>query len=189
MFPVQNVGHCRGGVSAPQCDSGEIIGRPGFGHPSLLAQDPPRKYPTIRAQDPALPGRSIDKGKDRLLRTLKRIEPAAPVEIAEGSIVAGKQEMVAVVDPAAELRIEIGSAAPAGMKARFVQTYLATCSSKLDCGSETGKTGANDMRCTRPDAHMRPCRNTSQSLCEVDRLRRAVGSRHSERSKAASVAW
>ena len=132
---------------------------------------------------------SLCRRNSRLARTSKRIERAAPFEIAKRSLVTGKQKMVAVVDSAAEFRIEIGSAASAGMKARFVQTYLATCSSKLDCGSETGKTGANDMRCTRPDAHMRPCRNTSQSLCEVDRLRRAVGSRHSERSKAASVAW
>ena len=188
-MPVENVGHCRRGVGAPQCDSGKIIGHPGFGHPSLRARDPPRKYPTIRAQDPALPSRSINERKDRILRALKRIECAAPFEIAECSTITGKQEMVAVVDPATEFRIEIGSAAPAGMKARFVQTYFTTCGSKLDRGSKTGKTGANDMRCAWPDTHMRPCRSASQSLREVDRLTRAAGSRHSERSKAASVAW
>jgi len=96
--------------------------------------------------------------------------------------------MVAVVDPATEFRIEIGSAAPAGMKARFVEPYSATCSSELDCRSKTGKTGANDMRYACTDTHMRPCRSTSQSLREVDRLTRAAGSRQPECSKAASVA-
>src|SRR5438046_619755 len=100
--------------------------------------------------------------------------------------------MVAVVDAAAELRVPIRSAAPAGVTAGFVEPHAAPLGGKLDCGSETGETGADDMHCAllgaHGRAHMRPWRNASQSLSGFGRLTRAVGSRHPERTSAVSVA-
>src|SRR6266849_1924672 len=95
--------------------------------------------------------------------------------------------MVAVVDSAAEFRVEIGSAAPAGMTTGFVQLYPPTCGAEFDRGGKTGETGPDDMHRARPGSHMRPCRSTSQSLNRVDGPTRMAGSRHPERSKAASV--
>ena len=46
-----------------------------------------------------------------------------PFEIVERRPVAGKEQMIAVVDAAAELGIEIGAAAPAGMRRSFVQLH------------------------------------------------------------------
>ena len=57
--------------------------------------------------------------------------------------------MVAVVDPAAELRIEIGTAAPAGMTTGFVELHPATLGGQLDRGGKTGETGADDMHGAR----------------------------------------
>ena len=57
--------------------------------------------------------------------------------------------MVAVVDPTAEFGIEIGAAAPAGMRGGFVQKYGATAVGKLDRRGKAGEPGADDMHATR----------------------------------------
>ena len=46
--------------------------------------------------------------------------------------------MVAVVDGEAEGRLEIGTAATAGMARKFVQDDLAILARETDCGRQTG---------------------------------------------------
>jgi len=96
--------------------------------------------------------------------------------------------MVAVVNSAAELCVQIRAATPAGMPTGFVEPDPATSSGKLDRGGETGETRADDMHRAQPSTHKNPCRNTSQSLSGFDRLTRSAGLRHPERTRAESVA-
>ena len=99
--------------------------------------------------------------------------------------------MVAVVDPASELGIEIGPAASAGMRGSFIQNDATTGLGECGRRREPGEACANNMHATRAHCrpHSKPWRNTSQSLSAVDTPTRSVGSRHSERCSAESVAW
>jgi len=90
---------------------------------------------------------------------------------------------------ATEFRIQIRTAAPAGVTAGFVEVYPVTLGGELDRCGEASETGADDMNGTRPRYHTRPCRNTSQSLSGFDMFTRIAGSRHPERNSAESVAW
>ena len=97
--------------------------------------------------------------------------------------------MIAIVNAAAELRIQIRTAAPTGVTAGFIEPHTATVAGKPDRSGEASETGPDDMRCTRPRDHMRPYRSTSQSFSGFDTFMRVAGSRHPERNKAESVAW
>jgi len=103
-------------------------------------------------------------------------------------MVAREQEMVAVVDPAAEFRIQVRTTAAARMMAGLVNLYPAARSSQLDRCGKSSEAGADHMHRTQPHYHTRPCRNTSQSLSVLDTLTRVAGSHQFERSKAESVA-
>ena len=94
--------------------------------------------------------------------------------------------MVAVVDPAAELRIEIGAAASPGVWGGFIQNDAATGLGERHRRCKPGEARPDDMHATRArrSPHNTPWRNTSQSLSAVDTPTRSVGSRHSERSDA-----
>ena len=72
--------------------------------------------------------------------------------------------MVAVVDAAAELGIQIRAASPAGVTAGFIKPHAPTLGGKLDRSGEASETGADDMHRAQRRSHTRPCRNTSQSL-------------------------
>ncbi len=98
--------------------------------------------------------------------------------------------MVAVVDPAPKLGIEIGAAAAAGAGGGFIEDYGAAAIGERDRRCEPGEACTNDMHATRARRrdHIKPWRNTSQSLSNVDRPTRSVGSRHPERWSAESVA-
>ena len=52
-------------------------------------------------------------------------------------VVTGKQEMVAVVDPAAEVRILVGSATAAGVRGGFVHNHGTTGSGEPNRRSQT----------------------------------------------------
>jgi hypothetical protein len=97
--------------------------------------------------------------------------------------------MVAIVNAAAELRIQIRTAAPASVAASFIESHTPTLGGKPDRSGEASETGADDMCRTQPRYHTRPCRNTSQSLSGFDTFTRVAGSRHPERNRTDSVAW
>jgi hypothetical protein len=110
-------------------------------------------------------------------------------EIAERPVVAGQQEMISIVDAAAELCIQIRTATPAGVTAGFIKPHAPTLGGQPDRSSEAGEAGADDMHRAQFCSQTRPCRNTSQSLTGFDTLTRVAGSRHPERSRAESVEW
>src|SRR5271155_5299189 len=98
--------------------------------------------------------------------------------------------MVAVVDPAPELGIEIGAAASAGVGGSFIQNDAATGIGEGDCRRPPGDARPNNKHGTGtpPCRQNKPWRNTSQSFTEVDTPTRSVGSRHPERWSVESVA-
>ena len=76
------------------------------------------KRPSLSAQRPALAAGEIDEGKARARRAGQAVA-SAPIaaQIAERGVVAGQQEMIAVVDRHAERGVVIGAAAAAGLRA------------------------------------------------------------------------
>src|SRR5215831_3621454 len=99
--------------------------------------------------------------------------------------------MVAIVDPAAQLRVEIGTAAPAGVPRSFMQKHEAAGIGKPDRRSKASQPRSDDVHASRDRSrvHRKPWRNTSQSFSDFDTPTRAAGSRHPERSRAESVSW
>jgi hypothetical protein len=61
--------------------------------------------------------------------------------------------MVPIVDPAAEVLVEIGAAAAPGITGRLVQLYKTPFVDEPDRRGETGEAGANDMHA--PGASLR----------------------------------
>ncbi len=72
--------------------------------------------------------------------------------------------MVAVIDAAAELAVEIGAAAPAGLRARLVQDDGMAAGGETRRRGEPGQPGADDMD---PPHQIIPWRSASQSLTGV----------------------
>ena len=113
---IQHLGDRRRRAGPAQRQRSEVVSRTGVRDPSGALENPPRHGPSVRPHTPALPGLRVDERKDGILRPLQRVACADPFEIVERPAVSGQQQMVAVVDAAAELVIEIGTAAAAGMR-------------------------------------------------------------------------
>ena len=60
-------------------------------------------------------------------------------------MVAGEQEMIPIVDAAAELCIQIRTTTPAGVTASFIKPHVFTLAGKPDRSGEASETGADDM--------------------------------------------
>src|SRR5215469_10732033 len=103
----------------------------------------------IEPQLPALLRCYVDKGEYRLRRAFEGSECAKSFDIGERIIVAGKNEVVAVVDAAAEFCVEIRAAAPTSMRGGFVQTHGATSGGRSNRRCEAGEPSANDMHQAR----------------------------------------
>ena len=103
----------------------------------------------VEPQRPALLRRYIDKGEDCLRRAFEGSECAQSFDISERAIVAGKNEVVAVVDPAAEFRVEIRTAAPASVRGGFVQAHGATGSGKFDRRGQAREARPDDVDAAR----------------------------------------
>ena len=78
-------------------------------------------------------------------RAVERRERADPLQVVKGRMVAGKKEMIPVVDAAAEFRIKIGPTTTARVISRFVQPDGITLGGKPNCGGESGEPGADDV--------------------------------------------
>src|SRR5580693_3401588 len=66
-------------------------------------------------------------------------------QVSERGVVAGEQEMIAVVDGHADRGIVIGAAAAAGKRRGLVHDDAAAVLRQLERGGQTGKTGADDV--------------------------------------------
>ena len=140
------------------------------------------------------PGRSVQRSP--LARSMKgkagsractiELERADGAQIGQRRLVAREEEMVAVVDPAAELLIRIGAAAAAGRVGRLVEDDVATRLRQAHRGREPGEAGADHvgpgLRCHQS----RPCRTASQSLEAVGTRTRRAGSRHASAIRRSS---
>src|SRR5204863_4469146 len=120
-------------------------------------------------------------------RSREGVDGADPLDKSQGGRVAGEQQMIAVIDAAAEFGIEKRPAAAAGMLAGFVERDAMSVGDQRHGGGETGDSGADDMHPARR-THTRPWRNTSRSLCSFDSETRLLGSRQPSRSKTSSRA-
>ncbi len=60
-------------------------------------------------------------------------------------MVAREQQVIAVVDHHAELRIVIGAAAPAGLPGRLVHDHALGLRREANRGGEAGQSGADDV--------------------------------------------
>ena len=60
-------------------------------------------------------------------------------------MVAGEQEMISIVDAAAELCIQIRTTTPTGVTASFIKPHVFTLGGKPDRSSEARETGPDNM--------------------------------------------
>src|SRR5438876_1190558 len=78
-------------------------------------------------------------------RTAQARGCADPLEIVESCTVAAEQQMIAVVDAAAELAVEIGTAAAAGLRARLVNGHIATGAGEADRRRQSCQPRSDDV--------------------------------------------
>jgi len=142
---IQHGGNRRGRVGLPQPQRGAIIGCSRLRHSSLALQDPPRQCAAIRRDSPSPPGLGIDKREDRLSGSFEGAPRTNAVEIVECRVIAGEKKMVAVVDAAAELRVEIRPTTPAPEASGFVELHAVSLLCELHGCSEPRKARANDV--------------------------------------------
>ena len=125
----------------------QIVGGMAAGHPAGGHGDPPGQPALVRPQQPMLAARQVDEGKDGLRRCRQRRPAAEPVEIGEHRRVGAEDQVVAVVDAAAEGGVLEGAAAAAGMVARLVEAETAAESFRRQRQRrrQAGQPGADDM--------------------------------------------
>ena len=74
----------------------------------------------VEPQRPALAARQIGEGKFGTRRTDQAISAPMLAQIVERGVIAGQQQMIAVVDGHADRGVVIGTAAAAGKSGRLV---------------------------------------------------------------------
>ncbi len=107
--PTHRVGRLR----RPQPQQPHVIGQSGSRHPARWQEHPPGQPPFVRPHRPTLAAAHIDEREHRRGRAGQRMPRSDPVEKRHRRAVARQQQMVAVVDPAAEFTVEIRPATPA----------------------------------------------------------------------------
>lgn len=70
---------------------------------------------------------------------------ADALEVGDRGVIAGQEQVIAVVDGQAELLVEIGPTTPAGHARGFVDDDAATFACKRCRRGETGEARAHDM--------------------------------------------
>ena len=72
---------------------------------------------------------------------------AAPIDrqIAERRVIAREQQMIAIVDGDAELRVLVGAAAPARLPGLLVHDHALAAFGEANRGGKAGKPGTDDM--------------------------------------------
>ncbi len=144
---------------------------------SRLRNPPVRRDKTHQGSAPPL-GRTVQRSPVAASTNGKTAsegpsrEPRAPIrsQIVERRLIAGQKEMIAVVDPASELGIEIGAAASAGMEGGFIQDHGAAGVGERDRGREPGESCTDDMHATR-DSPPRSYQAVAQHQPQFQRVR------------------
>ena len=110
---------------------------------------------------PKAPGSAVpqvQEWKAGLSRADEAVGGVDGLQIGKGLPVGAEQQVVAVIDLAAELGIEIGAAASARLIGSFIECHLSTRGSKPNGGGEAGEPATDDMdfRFCRPRGHSSP---------------------------------
>ena len=92
----------------------------------------------------------IKDGGARAAQTAKRPDP---IEIIECGVIAGEQEMIAVVDDEAQSLVGVRSAAPSGGLRRLMQDHLKSGLGEANRGAQAGDAGLQ-RRDTDPSRRM-----------------------------------
>ena len=93
-------------------------------HTSARIENPKRNAAVIEAKRPSLAAREIGKRELRSGRTCQPVLGADAAHIVERGVVAGEQQVIAVVDGHADRGVVVGAAAPAGESGRLVHYDL-----------------------------------------------------------------
>ena len=122
-----------------------VIGDARAGHAPAGVENPERQPAVVETQRPALAACKIDEGEFRLQRTDQPMLGADAAQIIKRRAIAGKQEMIAVVDRHAERGIVIGAAATAGEGGSLVHDERFAERCKPHGRRQSGEAGADDV--------------------------------------------
>ena len=111
----------------------------------LPIEQPPWRAPVVGPQPPALAGSEIGEIEDRGAGAAQTVRRPDPAEIVERGVVAGQQEMVAVVDDEAQSRVEEGPAASSRRLRRLVHDRFNAGLGEAHRRAQAGDARADDM--------------------------------------------
>ena len=163
---VEALGDGRLGAGAEERQGSEVIGGAAFGHPPRGPEDPPRHEAGVGTHGPAPSAPELDEGKGGAGGARQAAGGANLVEIGHHRAVSRKQQVVAVVDRAAEDVVEERAAAPAGMGRRLVKRDPAARFERTHRAGQAGDSGADDVDHWHQNT---PWRRAIQSFSILDR--------------------
>ena len=124
---------------------GEVVPGLRVGSPPPGAQEPPRQPSAVGPQGPSLPGPDVEERKAGRDGADQSVGGPDVGKVAHGGPVAAQQQVVAVVDQAAEPRVGVRAAAPAGPPAGLVEGDRPPRERQGHRGGEAGEAGADDV--------------------------------------------
>ena len=133
----------------------QIVEHAGSRHPPLGIEDPEWNRTVVEAQRPMGAAREIGEGEFRARRADQPRFGADAAQISERGVIAGQQQMVAVVDRHADRRIVIRTAAAAGEGGRLVHHDGAALRREPHRGGKAGEAGADDVSCSAHHTRLR----------------------------------
>jgi hypothetical protein len=98
-----------------------------------------------QGRGPAGAARQIDEGKGGPGRAGQSIARADFLDIGQRFPVGGQQDVIAIVDAAVELGVEVGAAAPARVGRGFIERDGLALAGQAHRAGQAGDAGANDM--------------------------------------------
>ena len=123
----------------------EVVEHAGARHAASGIENPPAHASGVRPQAPALARRQIDEGKLGVLRPAQAMFGADQFEERQRRMVAGQQEMIAVIDDHADGVIVEGAAAAARLRRGLVHHDICTGVGEPNRSGEAGDTCADHM--------------------------------------------
>ncbi len=122
-----------------------IVRRRRARHAARLVEDPPRDAAVARPHGPAGAVAQVGEGELGLVRSGQAIGGADALQIVLHSAVARQNKVIAVVDGHAELGVEIGAAAAAGLGGGLGQDHPLAAGGQDGGGRQPGQPGAHHM--------------------------------------------
>ena len=126
-----------------QPGEGKIVGQ--FGARHAARQNPPGDAAWAGGDSPALAAADIDEGKHRPPRSAQRVACADGGQILHHRVIAGEQQMIAVIQPHAECLVEIRSAPPTRRRSRLIERGANAGLGEADSRRQPGHARADDV--------------------------------------------